>query len=190
MVISIFSTIVFFHYLGNIFLTTFETKCSNKMLNTKCYVKTWYGFKYTLKLYSFWKIYAFKMKFYLSLLYITTYMSFIKEFIYILLMHIMFLYYQALQYIFCPSGWVSRKLYQEKNKLASGSRNYFVWISLLFYSWQNHWKYQFLPLFVDKSFFFKMNCQKYGRSLAQIEDKSKNKWLRKKYSNIKTGNFI
>lgn len=35
-----------------------------------------------------------------------------------------------------------------------------------------------------------MNCQKYGRSLAQIEDKSKNKWLRKKYSNIKTGNFI
>lgn len=186
-----FSTIVFFHYLiGNIFLTTFETKCSNKMLSTKCYVKTWYGFKYTLKLYSIWKIYAFKMKFYLSLLYITTYMSFIKEFIYILLMHIMFLYYQALQYIVCPSGWVSRKLYQEKNKLASGSRNYFVWISLLFYSWQNYWKYQFLPLFVDKSFFIKMNCQKYGRSLAQIEDKSKNKWLRKKYSNIKTGNFI
>lgn len=110
-----FSTIVFFHYLiGNIFLTTFETKCSNKMLSTKCYVKTWYGFKYTLKLYSFWKIYAFKMKFYMSLLYITTYMSFIKEFIYILLMHIMFLYYQALQYIVCPSGWVSRKLYQEK----------------------------------------------------------------------------
>lgn len=35
-----------------------------------------------------------------------------------------------------------------------------------------------------------MNCQKYGRALAQIEDKSKNKWLRKKYSNIKTGNFI
>lgn len=24
------------------------------------------------------------------------------------------LYYQALQYIVCPSGWVSRKLYQEK----------------------------------------------------------------------------
>lgn len=53
-------------------------------------------------------------KFYLSLLYITTYMSFTKEFIYILLMHIMFLYYQALEYIVCPSGWVSRKLYQEK----------------------------------------------------------------------------
>lgn len=186
-----FSTIVFFHYLGNIFLTTFETKCSNKMLNTKCYVKTWYGFKYTLKLYSFWKIYAFKMKFYLSLLYITTYMSFIKEFIYILLMHIMFLYYQALQYIVCPSGWVSRKLFQEKTNWPQAHVIIlFEFLCYIFYPWQNHWKYQFLPLFVDKSFFIKMNCQKYGRSLAQIEDKSKNKWLRKKYSNIKTGNFI
>lgn len=41
-------------------------------------------------------------------------MSLIKEFIYILLMHIMFLYYQTLEYNVCPSGWVSRKLYQEK----------------------------------------------------------------------------
>lgn len=117
------------------------------------------------------------MKFYLSLLYITTYMSFIKEFIYILLMHIMFLYYQALQYIVCPSGWVSRKLYQEKNKLASGSRNYFVWISLLFYSWQNHWKYQFLPLFVDKSFSWKWTVKNMVDLLLKLKIKVKtNGW--------------
>lgn len=94
-------------------------------------------------------------------------------------------------HVYRLSKWLGiKKTISGKNKLASGSRNYFVWISLLFYSWQNHWKNQFLPLFVDKSFFIKMNCQKYGRALAQIEDKSKNKWLRKKYSNIKTGNFI
>lgn len=93
--------------------------------------------------------------------------------------------------IYRLSKWLGiKKTISGKNKLATGSRNYFVWISLLFYSWQNHSKNQFLPLFVDKSFFIKMNCQKYGRALAQIEDKSKNKWLRKKYSNIKTGNFI
>lgn len=129
------------------------------------------------------------MKFYLSLLYITTYMSFIKEFIYILLMHIMFLYYQALQYIVCPSGWVSRKLYQEKTNWPQAP----VIILFEFLCYSIHGKIIEsinFSLYLWTSFFIKMNCQKYGRALAQIEDKSKNKWLRKKYSNIKTGNFI
>lgn len=88
--------------------------------------------------------------------------------------------------IYRLSKWLGiKKTISGKNKLASGSRNYFVWISLLFYSWQNHWNNQFLPLFVDKSFFIKMNCQKYGTALAQIEDKSKNKWLRKNIQILK-----
>lgn len=58
-------------------------------------------------------------------------------------------------------------------------------INLSLYLWSNlNLIFKLIP------FFIKMNCQKYGKTLPQIEDESEIKSLRKQYPNIKTSNII
>lgn len=80
--------------------------------------------------------------------------------------------------IYRLSKWLGiKKTISGKNKLASGSRNYFVWISLLFYPWQNHWKYQFLPLFWTNPFSLKWTVKNMVELLLKLKIKVKtNGW--------------
>lgn len=164
------------------------------MLNTKCYVKTWYGFKYTLKEYSFRKLYAFKMEFYLSLLYITTNMCFIKEFIYIYGCKLCFYIIKRQNLSFFQVVW-----YQEKEvainyiiKKQTGLRlnwSHIILFESLCYSIHGkiikniNLSLYFWTNIVVLILFIKMNCPKYCSTLAQV--KSENKQLRKNIQILK-----